>query len=130
MDFIFMKIIQALVVEDHPMAQEMAAHVLQSLNCEVDVADTGEIALLKTQNKTYDLIFIDLTLPNIDGYAVSRKIREHEKTARHATIVALTSSDYDTEKAQAIASGMDDFYGKPLTIQMAQKIINQFINNT
>ena len=122
-----MKIIQALVVEDHSVAQEMAAHVLKSLNCEVDVADSGEIALAKTQEKNYDLIFIDISLPNIDGYTVSRKIRKHEKTAQRATIVALTSSDYDAEKAQAIASGMDDFYGKPLTPQIAQKIISQYI---
>lgn len=122
-----MKIIQALVVEDHPVAQEMAAHVLKLLHCEVDVADSGEIALAKTRSKNYDLIFIDIGLPGMDGYTVTLKIREYEKTAQHAVIVALTSSDDDVEKAQAIASGMDDFYGKPLTRQIAQNIISQYI---
>ncbi len=122
-----MKIIQALVVEDHPVAQEMAAYVLKLLHCEVDVADNGEIALAKTQNKNYDLIFIDIGLPGMDGYTVTLKIREYEKTAQRAVIVALTSSDDDVEKAQAIASGMDDFYGKPLTRQIAENIISQYI---
>lgn len=121
-----MKLMQILLVEDHPIAQKMASTVLESLNCQVDVAGDGETALSKVQNKIYDLIFMDIGLPDIDGHTVARKIREYEKNTRHILIVALTANTDDEERAKVMASGMDDFYAKPLTPQIAQQILSKY----
>ncbi len=122
-----MKIIQILLVEDHPLAQKMTSVVLQSLNCQVDVAGDGQTALTKAQSKDYDLIFMDVGLPDMDGHAVAMKIREYEQSNRHTPIVALTAHADDAEKAKAMASGMDGFHVKPLTPQIAREVLSKYI---
>jgi CheY-like chemotaxis protein len=91
------------------------------------VAEDGETALSKVQKKNYDLIFMDIGLPDIDGYTVTLKIRKRERTTRHTPIVALTANANEPEKAKAMAAGMDDFYAKPLTAEIAKKILNQHV---
>jgi two-component system, OmpR family, aerobic respiration control sensor histidine kinase ArcB len=121
--------IKILIVEDHPIARMMISKILESLHCQIDidVAEDGETALNKAKNKNYDLIFMDIGLPDIDGYTVTLRIREREKTTQRIPIVALTANANDAEKAKAMSSGMDDFYAKPLTTEMAQKIINRYV---
>ena len=119
--------IQILLIEDHPIARMMLSKILESLHCQIDVAEDGETALNKAKNKNYDLIFMDIGLPDMDGYTVTLKIREREKTTQRIPIVALTANANDAEKAKAMASGIDDFYAKPLTTEIAQKIINHYV---
>lgn len=122
-----MKTIQILLVEDHPLAQKMAEAILKSLNCQIDIANDGQSALEKAKSKTYDLVLMDVGLPDIDGHEVTVKIREHEKGTRHTPIVALTAHANEEEKAKAMAAGMDDFQVKPLTPEGAEKILSKYV---
>lgn len=119
---------QILLVEDHPVAQKMAATILESLGCNVDVADDGKAALTKISNKTYDLIFMDIVLPDINGNEVTREIRKYEHSHSHHTpIVALTSNDSEEEKNKSLEAGMDDYCLKPLTPQAAQEVLDHYL---
>lgn len=121
----FMKKNRILLVEDHPIAQKMVSGILQSINCQVDIAGDGKTALSQVYNKNYDLIFMDIGLPDMDGHKVTMKIREYQKNSRHIPIIALTAHVNDSEKA--MAANMDGFYGKPLTLELAKEILNQYI---
>jgi len=84
-----METIKILLVEDHLIAQKIAVAVLKSLSCDIDVAGDGHTALAKSHQKIYDLIFMYIGLPDMDGHAVTIKIRQYEKSAKHTPIVAL-----------------------------------------
>jgi CheY-like chemotaxis protein len=123
-----MKKICVLLVEDHPVAQEIEASVLKSLGCHVDTADDGQTALTKIRNTIYDLIFMDVVLLGMDGNEVTREIRKYEhSSSRHTPIVALTTNDSEEEKNKSLEAGMDDYCTKPLTPEVAQAVLEQYI---
>lgn len=80
---------KVLVVEDNPIAQKVALTLLSSMNCQVDVADSGQVALKQIKSNRYDLIFMDIGLGGgADGYEVTQQIRSLEKDKEHTPIVA------------------------------------------
>lgn len=116
------------MIEDNPIALKIAALALKGLGCEVDTAEDGKAALAKHAENVYDLILMDIGLPDMDGHEVTIKIREKEKSAnRHTPIVALTAHADEEQQAKAVAAGMDGFFAKPLTSSLAQQILNQYI---
>lgn len=81
-----------LIVEDQPLAAKVARLVVERLNCAVDVAETGNDALRYVADKHYDLIFMDVGLPDISGLDVTKRIRAQEwKLNQHIPIIALTA---------------------------------------
>lgn len=121
--------IKILVVEDQPIAQKVAESILISLGCEVDVADCGEKALSLFALGKYDLIFMDIGLPDMSGYEVSKKIREMEKiTSRHTPIVALTAHAKEDAEDECSNAGIKDLISKPLNEQKAKEIMGHYIS--
>ena len=117
-----------LVVEDSKMAQNIAEMILIKLGHDVDVADDGNEAIENFKVNTYDFIFMDLGLPNLDGYEATIKIRELEKSiGTHVPITALTANISDECQNKAKQSGMDDFMAKPLTPEKANKMLSKHI---
>ena len=113
-----------LIVEDSKLAQTMAAMTLKSLGCEIHTADTGAEAITQFKARNYDLIFMDLGLPDMDGYTVTETMRElEEKHHTHTPIVALTAHTEDEFKKNAKKCGMDDFLAKPLTKEKAEEML-------
>ncbi len=76
--------IKALLVEDNPINQDVASHMLENLGCRFTVVDNGSKAIEKWQHEAFDLIFMDCYMPVMDGYAATRAIREIE-AARSCT---------------------------------------------
>ena len=100
-----------LLVEDALLAGKVASFILSDLHCDVDVASSGTQALEKASNQKYNLILMDLDLPDTSGFEVTQRMREASITT---PIYALSAhSDRDTRE-QAIASGMTGFLTKPL----------------
>lgn len=122
-----MKAIKILLVEDNPLVQKVTATIMQSCHCEVDLARDGQTALDKIQQQIYDLIIMDIGLPDIDGHNVTMKIREFEKNIRHTPIVALTAHASEKERAEGLKAGMDDYFSKPLTLPLAKQILQQYV---
>ena len=116
-----------LVVEDHPVAQCIAQMILEKLHCEIDLVDTGLKALSKAEAHHYDLIFMDIGLPDIDGIDLTRRIRASERITQQPPIIALTANFDASHKSQCLTIGMNDLMLKPLTSKTAQSIIAKWV---
>nr|HAT8713832.1 response regulator [Legionella jordanis] len=119
---------RVLVVEDNEIAQIVAKTILGQLKCDVDIADCGKKALEQWKNNNYDLIFMDIGLPDINGYEVTHLIRVQELARKtHTPIIALTAHAGEENKKHCIESGMNAVLTKPLTAKNCMDIVDAFI---
>lgn len=119
---------RVLVVEDNPIAQTVAKAILHQLHCDTDLADTGEKAVELWKKGHYNLIFMDIGLPDMDGYEVTHQIRLYEITQKtYSPIIALTAHAGDENKQRCIEAGMNAVLTKPLTAQNCIDILDAFI---
>lgn len=119
---------RVLVVEDNLIAQSVAKAMLNELKCSVDIAESGKIAVDMWKQKNYDLIFMDIGLPDIDGYEVTHIIRIQELPKKtHVPIIALTAHAGDENKKRCIDAGMNAVLTKPLTAKSCADIVDAFI---
>ncbi|WP_161598963.1 response regulator [Aidingimonas lacisalsi] len=105
-----------LVVDDGPVNTMLAHNVLESQGLTVDTADNGRIALEKARQMHYDLVFMDIFMPDPDGIETSRLWRAREATGeqtRRSVLVALTASATDEDRRRFADVGMDDCIAKP-----------------
>ncbi len=119
---------RVLLVEDNTIAAQVVSHMISTLGCnKVDVADTGKMAIQLAKNNVYDLIFMDIGLPDIDGYETTKQIRLNELNKNHVPIIALTAHLDEDNKQFVIESGMNAMLSKPLLRDKAKDILNSFI---
>jgi CheY-like chemotaxis protein len=119
-----------LVVEDEPISQHIAKFALEMRGYQVDIVGTGEKALALYQTSYYDLILMDMGLPDITGIDVTCKIREIEQsTGKHIPIIALTAHG-DFAKQHCLSAGMDDFTTKPFEFAQIDNIIKKWIKKS
>jgi PAS domain S-box-containing protein len=116
-----------LVVEDNSIAARVVVGMLSSLDCQVDVAEKGKLAVQMAEENHYDLIFMDIGLPDIDGYEVTKRIRLSELNKKHVPIIALTAHMDEDNKQHCIGIGMNAVLTKPLAREKAEDILNSFI---
>ncbi len=118
---------QLLLIEDNILAQKIAQSMLASLNCKVDLADCGGQALKLFSAGKYNLIFMDIGLPDSSGYELACHFRQTEKGSPHrAPIIALTAHVDDDIKKECIDAGMDDILSKPLSLAQARYLLNRY----
>jgi nitrogen-specific signal transduction histidine kinase len=120
--------VKVLLVEDNLTAQRMESSLLLSMNCHVDVVDSGERALDIFEPGKYDLIFMDIGLPGLQGDGVSRCIRKIEQgSLYHTPIIALTAHTNEAINNQYLAAGIEYIISKPLSLEQAKNIIERFL---
>ncbi|MEO5339478.1 MAG: response regulator [Magnetococcus sp. MYC-9] len=108
---------QVLVVEDDPINRVVVLSMLRRLQVEVDVAEDGVMALDKLQQRTYDLVFMDCQMPEMDGYAACRAFRRYEASQPHrprTPVIALTAFAMQGDRDKCLEAGMDDYMTKPV----------------
>lgn len=121
---------KVLMVEDNSAAQKAAQALLMQLDCQVDVAETGDKTAELFEPGKYDLVFMDIGLEDTSGYVVSKKIRQMEQgTEFHVPIIALTGYEADVVKYDCDDYTMEGALTKPLTSQQAKQIIQHYIFN-
>lgn len=119
---------RVLIVEDNAVAQMVAKAILEQCHCKVDVAVDGQSALHHWKKNKYDLIFMDIGLPDMDGYQITHHIRVHEIPNKyHTPIIALTAHVGEENKQRCIESGINAVISKPLTQKKCWDILNSFI---
>lgn len=122
------KFFKILLVEDHPIARFAAKHQLEELNCEVDVAENGENAIKLIKQNRYDLIFMDIGLPDKSGIEVTSEVRDWEKNNNcHTPIVALTAHIDSENEKECLNVGMEQVLTKPLDEKKANEVLEKFI---
>lgn len=113
-----------LVIEDNYLNQKLAKNVLQKFDFDVDLANNGQVGLTMLKNKSYDVVLMDIQMPELDGYQTTLKIR-HELQL-NTPIIAMTAHSIVGEKDKCLAVGMNDFISKPFDPeQLYQKIVQK-----
>jgi signal transduction histidine kinase/DNA-binding response OmpR family regulator len=103
-----------LLAEDNVVNQKVATRLLERLGHRVDVVGNGRAAVTAWKTGQYVLILMDCQMPELDGYAAAREIRQLENGARHIPIIALTAHAIKGADDECFAAGMDDFLSKPI----------------
>jgi CheY-like chemotaxis protein len=102
-----------LLVEDNEMNRDMLSRRLQKKGYEVAMAVDGEEGVAKAQSETPALILMDMSLPGIDGWEATRRIKARPDT-KSIPVIALTAHALTSDRDQALAAGCDDFDTKPV----------------
>ena len=120
---------RVLLAEDEPVNSEITSTLLQMAGLQVDVARDGlEAQALATQNR-YDLILMDMQMPQVDGLEATRRIRQMPH-GRDIPILALTANAFADDKALCLAAGMNDFVSKPTQSDKLFEIVLRWLNVT
>lgn len=117
-----------LLVEDHPINQRVAVMELEKLGCLVDVAGNGRVAVDMYKKEPYDIIIMDINMPEMDGYEATKAIRKLEKTGDHITIIAMTANAMQGDKEKCIEAGMDDYISKPVHRKKLAETIARWVS--
>jgi PAS domain S-box-containing protein len=107
--------LRILLVEDNVMNQKLTTAIMKKMNYRLTTANNGTEAVQKTATNYYDLVLMDLQMPEMDGFEATAVIREREvKTGDHLPIVAITAHAIKGDRDKCIAAGMDEYVSKPI----------------
>jgi two-component system sensor histidine kinase/response regulator len=122
--------VRILVVEDHPLNQEVMKDLLASLGFAFDLAENGEEALARLEGRDYSLVLMDCQMPVMDGYEATRRRRrlEHEEGRDRVPIVAVTAHALADEREKVLRAGMDDFLTKPVQVSAIKQILQRWLS--
>jgi signal transduction histidine kinase/CheY-like chemotaxis protein/HPt (histidine-containing phosphotransfer) domain-containing protein len=111
--------LRVLVVDDNVVNQKVAQRMLMDLGCRVDVASTGREAVQVVALARYDLVFMDVQMPELDGLEATAEIRQREAAGggQHVPIVAMTAHALLKDRDRCLAAGMDGYISKPVQPQ-------------
>lgn len=114
-------------MEDHDINQELMKEMLERLECKVDIAPNGAAALNNISAKRYDIIFMDLHMPEMDGFEATKAIRKQQQGNLATPIIALTASDLPGYKQKCLDVGIDACLCKPFEIQDIEELLKQYL---
>jgi signal transduction histidine kinase/CheY-like chemotaxis protein len=107
--------LRVLLAEDHAVNQKLAVHLLAKQGHAVVVASTGREALDLLEQQSFDVVLMDVQMPEMDGLEAAARIRAREKdTGRHVPIVAMTAHAMKGDRERCLNAGMDDYLAKPI----------------
>ena len=104
---------RALVVDDSTTMQRLMDIMLGQLDMEVEFADRGSDAIALAQKRSYDMVFLDIILPDIDGYRVCKTLKANART-KSIPVIMLTSRDTTFDKVRGKMAGADAYLIKPM----------------
>lgn len=134
----FRKNIRILLAEDYPANQTIALLHLEEAGFQVDHVEDGEKALQAYMNKPYDVILMDIQMPVMDGYEVTKKIRELEQNKQETVtdkknnlpkpipVIAMTAHSLKGVREKCLAAGMNDYITKPLNFKTLMAMISEW----
>lgn len=117
------KAINVLLVEDNLMSQKVANIMLKEFGCIVHLADSGHTALIKIRQEKFDIIFLDIGLPDMNGCILAKEILALESQNKKTPMIALTAHALEEDRRLFLQSGMSDILVKPITFDSARSIL-------
>ena len=115
-----------LLADDNPINQKVGLSVLHKLGYRADIANNGLEVLRALEQKVYDLLFLDVQMPEMDGLEAARKICERWSPERRPAIIAMTGNALMGDREKCLAAGMDDYISKPVRIAELQAALERW----
>jgi CheY-like chemotaxis protein len=115
------------VVEDNPVNQRVARLILERLGCRVDLAANGVEALRMVETFRYELILMDVQMPEMDGFEATRAIRALPGPAGAVPIVAMTASVMQEDRDRVLECGMTGFMPKPVRLDSVRRLLESVL---
>jgi signal transduction histidine kinase len=120
--------LRLLLVEDNPVNQKVAMMLLKKLGYTADTASDGVKALHALQNAVYDLLLVDVQMPEMDGHELARRVcaQWRMNEADRPRMIAMTANALEGDREKCLEAGMDDYIAKPLRIQDLQATLDRW----
>ena len=120
---------KVLLVEDNELNREIATAIMQEIGLDVDVAEDGTDAvniMSSERGSNYDLIFMDIQMPKMDGYTATREIRTlNNSKCANIPIIAMTANAFEEDRKKAIKAGMNGHIVKPISSDVILENLDQ-----
>ncbi len=110
------KALKILLAEDDPVNQVVTVRMLERLGCQTDLVTNGLEALAALEHQTYDVVLLDVQMPELDGLETARRIRQKWTAPAGPRLIALTANAVRGDRESCLAAGMDDYVSKPVKI--------------
>jgi signal transduction histidine kinase/CheY-like chemotaxis protein/HPt (histidine-containing phosphotransfer) domain-containing protein len=108
--------LRILLAEDNVVNQKLATRLLERMGYRIDVVSNGLEAVESVARQRYDLVLMDIQMPELDGLEATRRILASGSTGDRPTIIAMTANAMDGDRAMCLAAGMDDYVSKPIRV--------------
>jgi CheY-like chemotaxis protein len=115
-----------LIAEDSFVNQKILLRILGQIGCTADVVSNGLEVLEAVASTNYDIIFMDMYMPEMDGLEATRKIVNSQFPTHRPKIIAFTADSMDDDKKECIEAGMDDYITKPVRLEEILSILNRW----
>jgi two-component system sensor histidine kinase/response regulator len=122
--------VRILVVEDNLMNQKLAVTIMQKAGYGVDAVENGIEAIEALKRSAYDLVFMDVQMPEMDGYEATKAIRRMERENRYTPIIAMTAHAMKGDREKCLSAGMDDYIAKPLDLPEVVRSIEKWTKSS
>jgi PAS domain S-box-containing protein len=106
--------LRVLLAEDNPINRQVVSRLLGKAGISVDIAENGLLAVEAAWKTAYDIILMDIQMPEMDGFEATKTIRSQEGSERHAVIIAMTAHALKGYRERCLEEGMDDYLPKPV----------------
>jgi len=118
---------RVLIVEDHPVNQEVAIALVARLGYASDLAENGIEALAALEKESYDAVLMDCHMPEMDGFQATEEVRRREAGRIHTPIIAMTAGALIEDREKCMAAGMDDYLAKPIKNGELERALTRWI---
>ena len=124
--------LKALVVEDNPVNAKMLVKMLQNLGIKSDIAKDGKEGVQKYKDNSYDVVFMDIQMPVMNGVDATKAIIQYEKENQlpHTPIIAVTTNALKGDRERYLSAGMDEYIAKPIDSNKFITALKQFYSTT
>jgi CheY-like chemotaxis protein len=117
--------LRILLAEDNVVNQKLALRILQQMGYRADVASNGIEAIESVERQAYDVILMDVQMPEMDGLDATRRIAAKWPPDKRPRIVAMTANAMQGDREMCITAGMDDYLTKPIRVDQLVEALNQ-----
>ena len=118
-----------LLADDNPANQKVLGYMLKRLGHKVTIVEDGRAAVEACDQTRFDLVFMDMMMPEMDGIDATRAIRASETGRRHTPVIAVTANVEREDERKCVDAGMDAFLSKPFTLPQIRDLVGRFSRN-
>lgn len=119
-----------LLVEDNVVNQQVVAYMMNRLGYDIDISENGEACLQRLSKEQYDLVFMDIQMPGIDGVEATRWIRSNIEKQNQPIIIAITANVSELSREKCLEAGMEDYISKPVLMEVLISKIQNWLKPT